>query len=91
MPVTATVIAAAVSAGTATAGTIAGVRDARLRNRYEQALSTLDFDQKKKLNDELMKKIVTLFGNKIAIVTGRGLVSTKYSLKKYFDKFDKKL
>lgn len=42
------------------------------------------------LNDELMKKIVTLFGNKIAIVTGRGLVSTKYSLKKYFDKFDMK-
>ena len=55
MPVTATVIAAAVSAGTATAGTIAGVRDSRLRNRYEQALSTLDFDQKKKLNDELLK------------------------------------
>ena len=37
------------------AGTIAGTRDTRLRNRYEANLSLLDFDQKKQLNDALLK------------------------------------
>ena len=53
--VTAGVIASAATAGTAIAGTIAGTRDSRLRVQYEQALSTLDFDQKKQLNDALLK------------------------------------
>jgi hypothetical protein len=52
MPITATAI---ISTGTQIAGTIAGTRDARLRNQYEQNLSILDFDQKKKLNDALLK------------------------------------
>jgi hypothetical protein len=52
MPITATAI---ISAGTQIAGTIAGTRDARLRTQYEQNLSLLDFDQKKQLNDALLK------------------------------------
>jgi hypothetical protein len=52
MPITATAI---ISTGTQIAGTIAGTRDARLRNQYEQNLSILDFDQKKQLNDALLK------------------------------------
>jgi hypothetical protein len=52
MPITATAI---ISTGTQIAGTIAGTRDARLRTRYEQNLSLLDFDQKKQLNDALLK------------------------------------
>jgi hypothetical protein len=47
--------ATVVSAGTAVAGTIAGTRDARLRTQYEQQLSLLDYDQKKQLNDTLLK------------------------------------
>jgi len=38
----------------------------------------------KELVDELQKR----FDKKIAIVTGRGLLSAKYSLKKLFDQFD---
>lgn len=52
MPITATAI---ISAGTAIAGTIAGTRDTRLRNQYEAQLSLLDYDQKKQLNDSLLK------------------------------------
>lgn len=52
MPITATAI---ISTGTAIAGTIAGTRDTRLRNQYEQQLSLLDYDQKKQLNDSLLK------------------------------------
>ncbi|HSD04959.1 MAG TPA: HAD family hydrolase, partial [Nitrosopumilaceae archaeon] len=39
---------------------------------------------KKELIDALRKK----FGKKIAIVSGRGYISTKYSLKKLFEEFD---
>jgi hypothetical protein len=52
MPIGATAIASVV---TQIAGTIAGTRDARLRTQYEQNLSILDFDQKKQLNDALLK------------------------------------
>lgn len=52
MPLIATTI---ISTGTQIAGTIAGTRDARLKARYEQNLSLLDFDQKKQLNDALLK------------------------------------
>jgi len=52
MPLIATAI---ISTGTQIAGTIAGTRDARLRTQYEQNLSLLDFDQKKQLNDALLK------------------------------------
>ncbi len=41
---------------------------------------------KKELIDKLRKK----FGKKISIVSGRGFVSTKYSLKTLFDEFDLK-
>ena len=37
------------------AGTIAGTRDARLRAQFEQNLGLLDFDQKKQLNDALLR------------------------------------
>lgn len=52
MPLIATAI---IGTGTQIAGTIAGTRDARLRTQYEQNLSLLDFDQKKQLNDALLK------------------------------------
>lgn len=52
MPLIATSI---ISTGTQIAGTIAGTRDARLKTQYEQNLSLLDFDQKKQLNDALLK------------------------------------
>ncbi len=53
--VTAGVIASAASAGAGIAGTIAGTRDSRLRTQYEQQLGLLDYDQKKQLNDALIK------------------------------------
>lgn len=52
MPIVTTAI---ISTGTQIAGTIAGTRDARLRAQFEQNLSLLDFDQKKQLNDALLK------------------------------------
>ncbi len=39
---------------------------------------------------ELIEKLRKKFGKKIAIVSGRGFVSTKYSLKILFDEFDLK-
>lgn len=46
---------AIISTGTQIAGTIAGFRDARARTLFEQNLSLLDYDQKQKLNNELIK------------------------------------
>ena len=40
------------------------------------------------LNNDLMKKLSQKFGIKIAMLTGRGLESVKYSLEKYLEKFD---
>ncbi|MGH9999110.1 MAG: HAD family hydrolase [Nitrosopumilaceae archaeon] len=37
---------------------------------------------------ELIEKLRKKFGKKISIVSGRGFVSTKYSLKKLFEEFD---
>jgi hypothetical protein len=45
----------AINAGTQIASTIAGFADARKRTQFEQQLALLDYDQKKKLNDELIK------------------------------------
>jgi hypothetical protein len=45
----------AISVGTQIASTIAGFRDARQRTYFEQTLATLDYDQKKQLNDALIK------------------------------------
>ncbi|TLX84514.1 MAG: phosphatase [Thaumarchaeota archaeon] len=42
------------------------------------------------LNDELIDELQKRFDKKIAIVTGRSLLSSKYSLKKLFDEFDVK-
>ena len=42
------------------------------------------------LKKELIEKLRKKFGKKISIVSGRGLVSTKYSLKILFDEFDLK-
>ncbi len=53
--VTAGIVASVASAGAGIAGGIAGTRDARLRTQYEQQLSLLDYDQKKQLNDALIK------------------------------------
>ena len=40
------------------------------------------------LNNDLMRKLSQKFGIKIAMLTGRGLESVKYSLEKYLEKFD---
>jgi len=40
------------------------------------------------LNKDLVKSLHERFGKKIAIVTGRGLLSAKHSLKDLFDEFD---
>ena len=40
------------------------------------------------LNNDLMRKLSQKFGMKIAMLTGRGLESVKYSLEKYLEKFD---
>jgi hypothetical protein len=48
-------VTSAVTAGTAVATAIAGTRDARQRTFFLQQMEILDFDQKKKLNDELIK------------------------------------
>ena len=42
------------------------------------------------LKKELIEKLRKKFGKKISIVSGRGLVSTKYSLKTLLDEFDLK-
>lgn len=42
------------------------------------------------LKKELIEKLRKKFGKKISIVSGRGFVSTKYSLKTLFDEFDLK-
>ena len=42
------------------------------------------------LKKELLDKLQKRFGKKIAIVSGRGYISTKYSLKTLFDEFDLK-
>lgn len=47
--------AAVVTAGTGVATAIAGTADARKRNQFVQQLELLDYDQKKKLNDDLIK------------------------------------
>lgn len=44
-----------ISTGTQIASTIAGTRDARARTIYEQNLAMLDYDQKQKLNNQLIK------------------------------------
>lgn len=48
-------VTAAISAGTTVAVAIAGTRDARERNFYLQQMEFLEYDQKKKLNDDLIK------------------------------------
>ena len=50
-----TAAAAVVTAGTGVATAIAGTRDARQRTYFLQQMETLDYDQKKKLNDDLIK------------------------------------
>ncbi len=40
------------------------------------------------LNDNLMNYLKARFGKNISIVTGRGLLSAKYSLKQFFDNFN---
>jgi hypothetical protein len=47
--------AAIITAGTGVATAIAGTHDARKREFYLQNLAALDFEQKKKLNDDLIK------------------------------------
>ena len=42
------------------------------------------------LKKELLNKLQKRFGKKMAIVSGRGYISTKYSLKTLFDEFDLK-
>ena len=42
------------------------------------------------IKKELIEKLRKKFGKKISIVSGRGFVSTKYSLKTLFDEFDLK-
>ncbi len=42
------------------------------------------------LKKELIEKLKKKFGKKISIVSGRGFISTKYSLKTLFDEFDLK-
>jgi phosphoglycolate phosphatase-like HAD superfamily hydrolase len=42
------------------------------------------------LRKELIEKLRKKFGKKISIISGRGFVSTKYSLKTLFDEFDLK-
>jgi len=42
------------------------------------------------LKKELIEKLRKKFGKKISIISGRGFVSTKYSLKTLFDEFDLK-
>jgi hypothetical protein len=50
-----TAAAAVVTAGTGVATAIAGTNDSRKRTYYLQQLELLDYDQKKKLNDDLIK------------------------------------
>ena len=52
----AAIITAAASAGAAIGGTIAGVADANKRRKYEQNLMFLDAQQKKALNNTLLKQ-----------------------------------
>ena len=40
------------------------------------------------ITTDLIEKLKEKFGKKISIVSGRGLVSTKYSLKEFLDEFD---
>ena len=50
-----TAAAAVVTAGTGVAMAISTTHDARKREFYVQNLASLDYDQKKKLNDDLIK------------------------------------
>ena len=50
-----TAAAAVVTAGTGVATAIAGTADSRKRTQFLQQLELLDYDQKKKLNDDLIK------------------------------------
>jgi hypothetical protein len=48
-------VTAAISAGTSVAVAIAGTRDARERTFFLQQMESLDYDQKKRLNDKLIQ------------------------------------
>jgi N-acetylneuraminic acid mutarotase len=50
-----TAAAAVITAGTGVATAISGTADARKRTQFVQQLELLDYDQKKKLNDDLIK------------------------------------
>lgn len=69
--------AAVVTAGTGVATAIAGTADARKRNFYMANLEALDYDQKKKLNDDLIKASSADARQKILADTLGGISNTR--------------
>ena len=69
--------AAVVTAGTGVATAIAGTAVARKRNFYMANLEALDYDQKKKLNDDLIKASSADARQKILADTLGGISNTR--------------